>query len=70
MSLLYLRISRTMSKKALSTLMRLFAEVSMNLQPKERASALPSVSPSFCQHTANSCSRNLREASICWCETF
>lgn len=42
MSLLYFRISRTMSKKALSTLMRLLAEVSMNVQPKEWASALPS----------------------------
>ena len=43
MSLLYFRISRTMSKKALSTLMRDLADVSMNLHPNERASALPSV---------------------------
>ncbi len=43
MSLLNLRISRTMLKKALSTLMRDFAEVSMNLQPKPRATASPSI---------------------------
>ena len=43
MSLLYLLISRTMSKKALSTLTRVLADVSMNLQPKPRASAAPSV---------------------------
>ena len=42
-SLLYLRISRTMSKKALSTFMRDFAEVSMNLQPNCRATVSPSV---------------------------
>jgi len=41
-SLLYLRISRTMSKKALSTFMRDFADVSMNLQPNCRATASPS----------------------------
>lgn len=41
-SLLYFRISRTMSKKALSTFIRDFADVSMNLQPNDRASALPS----------------------------
>jgi len=41
-SLLYRRISRTMSKKALSTLMRDLAEVSMNLQPNCRATASPS----------------------------
>lgn len=43
MSLLYLLISRTMSKKALSTLTRVLADVSMNLQPNPRASAAPSV---------------------------
>lgn len=43
MSLLYLRISRTMSKKALSTLTRVLADVSMNLHPNPRASAAPSV---------------------------
>lgn len=43
MSLLYFRISRTMSKNALSTLMRDLAEVSMNVQPKERARSRPSV---------------------------
>ena len=43
MSLLYLLISRTMSKKALSTLTRVLADVSMNLQPKCFARSRPSV---------------------------
>ena len=43
-SLLYLRISRTMSKKALSTLIRDLAEVSMKAQPNRRANSSPSIS--------------------------
>ena len=43
MSLLYLRISRTISWKAASTLVRDFADVSMNLQPNCRASDSPSM---------------------------
>lgn len=41
-SLLYLRISRTMSENALSTLRRDFAEVSINAQPNWRARSSPS----------------------------
>jgi hypothetical protein len=41
--LLYLRISRTISQNALSTLMRDFADVSMNLQPNCLAKSAPSV---------------------------
>ena len=42
-SLLYLRISRTISKNALSTLMRDLADVSMNAQPNCRARSSPSI---------------------------
>jgi hypothetical protein len=40
--LLYLLISRTMSKNALSTLIRDFADVSMKLHPNFLANASPS----------------------------
>ena len=42
-SLLYRRISRTVSKKAFSTLMRDFADVSMNLQLNFLATCSPSI---------------------------
>lgn len=57
--LLYLRISRTISQNALSTLMRDFADVSMNLQPNCLASDSPSAQP--CQR----CSKPCGMAEIC-----
>ena len=54
-SLLYLRISLTISKKALSTLVRDFADVSMNLQPNLRARVSPSVKRCLVRNWAEIC---------------